>query len=64
MEHARVIHGCCGEAHSVEATAVHACCGMSRRFVTKEERRESLAAYKDQLSKELAGVEERLAELG
>ncbi len=63
MEHARAIHGCCGDAHDVHAALAHTCCGLSRRFITKEERRESLDAYKEQLTKELAGVEERLEEL-
>jgi hypothetical protein len=36
---------------------------MARRFVTKEERREALETYREELKKELTGVEERLDEL-
>ncbi len=40
------------------------CCGtFARRFVTSGERREKLESYRDELKKELAGVEERLEEL-
>jgi len=43
--------GCCG-------------CGPSfRRFFSSEEERECLESYRDQLKKELAGVEERISEL-
>ena len=46
--------GCCGCG-----------CGPSfRRFFSAREERESLESYKDQLQKELAGVEERIKELG
>jgi hypothetical protein len=39
-------------------------CGPSfRRFYSLEEERERLESYKDELKKELAGVEERLTEL-
>jgi len=39
-------------------------CGQSfRRFHSSEEERERLESYKQQLSKELVGVEERLSEL-
>jgi hypothetical protein len=39
------------------------CCqpgGFQRRFVTKEEELEKLQEYRDQLKKELEGVEEHL----
>ena len=40
------------------------CCGpFARRFVTASERREKLESYRDELKKELAGVEERLEDL-
>lgn len=44
------------------------CCGCGcapafRRFFSSKEEAECLEAYKDQLEKELAGVEERLEEL-
>jgi hypothetical protein len=43
--------GCCG-------------CGPSfRRFFSSKEEQECLETYKDQLKKELAGVEERINEL-
>ncbi len=42
--------GCCGCGHGF------------RRFFTAEERRESLENYKEQLKKELAGLEERIEE--
>ena len=39
-------------------------CGPSfRRFYSSEEEREQLESYKDELKKELAGVEELLTEL-
>jgi len=44
--------GCCGRG-----------CGLSfRRFFSSKEERECLESYKDQLQKELAGVEERIKE--
>lgn len=40
-------------------------CGPSfRRFLSSEEERERLENYRDQLKKELSGVEERISELG
>jgi len=45
-------------------TCEPSCCGpFARRFATTGERREKLEEYKDELKKELAGVEERLEEL-
>ncbi|MFQ6110477.1 MAG: hypothetical protein ACE5LX_00455 [Nitrospinota bacterium] len=46
--------GCCGCG----------CWGLPRRFISREEEREGLEGYREQLRKELAGVEERLKELG
>lgn len=45
------------------------CCGCGcapsfRRFFSPKEEQECLEAYREQLSKELAGVEERIKELG
>ncbi|HDL84949.1 MAG TPA: hypothetical protein ENH11_01230 [Candidatus Acetothermia bacterium] len=61
------VHGCCGGAEADYAHRAHhestACCGMSRRFMTKAERREALESYRDQLKNELAGAEEQLEEL-
>lgn len=45
--------GCCGCG----------CAAAFRRFFSSKEEAECLGAYKDQLEKELAGVEERLEEL-
>ncbi len=44
------------------------CCGCEcgpffRRFISAEEEKERLEEYKDQLKKELAGVEDRIQEL-
>jgi hypothetical protein len=39
------------------------CCGSFRSFISKKEEEERLEEYKDQLKKELEGVEERLDEL-
>ena len=47
----------CGPADTV-------CCTVPRRFKTKKERQEVLEEYRDQLRNELAGVEERIKELG
>jgi hypothetical protein len=45
--------GCCGCG-----------CGPSfRRFISSEEEQECLETYRDQLKKELAGVEEHIKEL-
>ena len=45
--------GCCGCG----------CGGFSRRFISAEEELERLEGYRDQLKKELKGVEERIQEL-
>ena len=39
------------------------CGGFSRRFISAKEEQERLEEYRDQLKKELAGVEERIQEL-
>ncbi len=39
-------------------------CSFVRRFPTWKERRESLESYRDELKNELAGVEERIRDLG
>lgn len=38
-------------------------CGISRRFYSSKEKIERLEAYRDNLKKELQGVEEHLSEL-
>lgn len=60
----------CGEGPESDccATTVHGgaggCCGMTRQFMTKDERREALEAYREELKKELTGVEEHLKDMG
>ncbi len=39
------------------------CCQFPRRFVSREEERERLKKYREQLKKELVGLEEKLKEL-
>jgi hypothetical protein len=39
------------------------CCAVPRRFRTAKEKQQELETYRDQLKKELAGVEERIGEL-
>ncbi len=44
------------------------CCGCGcgpffRRFITEKEKKERLEEYKEQLKKELEGVEERIQEI-
>ncbi|MBU1050381.1 hypothetical protein KKG90_10205 [Candidatus Bipolaricaulota bacterium] len=65
MESVHATHGCCGgEANVHKVAASHCCChGPSRHFITKAERREALEQYKDQLQKELTGVEEHLQDM-
>ena len=45
----------------------HSCCGTGgyggRSFLTKEERLAMLKEYKDDLEKEVKGIEERIKEL-
>ncbi len=64
MESVHAIHGCsCGDdKHGHKAVASH-CCGPTRHFISKAERRESLEKYRDQLKKELTGLEEHLQDL-
>jgi len=45
--------GCCGFGYGM----------FSRRFISAKEEQKRLEEYKDQLNKELAGVEERIKEL-
>jgi hypothetical protein len=40
------------------------CCHFPRRFISREEELERLKRYRDQLKKELAGVEEKMKEMG
>jgi hypothetical protein len=62
MRTIHAIHGCCSEGTPTHVGPA-ACCGVARRFSTKEERREALESYREELKKELTGVEERLDEL-
>lgn len=58
-------------SHGSDACCAHAehsgCCsshnGPVRLFATKKERLEQLEAYRDELSKELEGVNEHISEL-
>ena len=65
MESVHAKQGCCGgESGTHKVVASHCCCsGLSRNFITKAERKEALEQYKDQLQKELTGVEEHLQDL-
>jgi len=49
---------CCGPQD------VQDCCGtgISRKFISKAEKLERLEAYRDQIAKELDGVEEEIAQ--
>ncbi len=54
----RAQYGCC------ECTPV--CCspsGFARRFVSSKEKQECLEQYKEQLEKEIAGVDEQIHDL-
>ena len=66
MESVHAKQGCCGgERGAHKAVKSHCCChGPKRHFITKAERKEALEQYKDQLQKELTGVEEHLQDLG
>jgi hypothetical protein len=59
--------GCCDSDAAEGCVPGHGeaggCCGMTRQFMTKEERRETLEAYREQLKKELTGVEEHLKDI-
>lgn len=63
MESVHAIHGCCGEDKHGHKALVSHCCGPTRHFISKAERREALEQYKDQLKKELTGVEEHLQDV-
>jgi hypothetical protein len=60
------VGGCCGgaEAGIPVLGELGACCGMTRQFLTKEERRKALEEYRDELKKELAGLEEHIKDMG
>ena len=54
--------------HTSESQSAHGACGCScgeggmffRRYISKKEEQERLEEYRDQLKKELTGVEERI----
>jgi len=56
---------CCVVVRNPGSESCEPCCCDSfvRRFTTAGERREKLEDYREDLKKELAGVEERLEEL-
>ncbi len=68
MKIVRMEQGCCDGLEAEGCAPIHGgaggCCGMTRQFMTKEERRESLEAYREELKKELTGVEEHLKDMG
>lgn len=59
---------CCGHTgphgHFGFVTPHPWCLCFPRRFISSTEERERLDRYREQLKKELAGVEERLKEMG
>jgi hypothetical protein len=59
---------CCGHSHHggpYRMGSHHSwCCCFPRRFISSGEEKERLERYREQLKKELAGVEERLKEMG
>jgi hypothetical protein len=67
MNHEAVLEsGCCNGHEAYRLLRGHAsasCCGLPRHFVSKSERVEALESYRDQLRRELEGVEERLQDL-
>jgi hypothetical protein len=52
-------------AHSVLICGPDCCTGglLPRRFISSKEKKERLEEYRDQLEKELAGVQERIKDL-
>ena len=59
---------CCEttSCHHHESGCTCGCCGcgsFSRRFITRKERLAYLEDYKDELKRELEGVEEKISEL-
>ncbi len=54
---------CC--CHNVQSASESQCCctGIHRNFLTKEEEKEMLENYLEQLKKEQQGVQERLNQL-
>jgi hypothetical protein len=60
---------CCESSRHVAARASTCgcgCCGagtFARRFISPKEEREALEAYRDELKKELAGLEEHMRKL-
>jgi len=53
----------CCHPHFIHQGMNDSCCCSSRRFRTKEEKRELLEQYRSHLKLELDGVEERINEL-
>jgi hypothetical protein len=58
---------CCSDGHGAHHGHSGSCCcdphGFARRFVTRAERLAALESYRDELTKELEGVSERISEL-
>jgi hypothetical protein len=57
---------CCDPTEVHRARGTDCCCTprlFARRFVSAKEKQERLEAYRDQLEKEIAGVQDRIQEL-
>ncbi len=58
---------CCEPRASKISTSSDCCCceptSVARHFISSKEEEERLEKYKEQLEKEIAGVDERIAEL-
>ncbi len=57
---------CCHNERGIAHSTSHCCCctsGFHRNFLTKEEEKEMLEDYLEQLKKEQQGVQERLSQL-
>lgn len=64
MNEERKAMDCCDPKVAFATVGGMDCCSFVRRFPTSKERRDSLESYRDDLRNELAGVEERIRELG
>lgn len=53
---------CCSSAEISSEASCH-CSPQARHFLSKKEVKEMLEKYREQLQKELAGVDERISEL-
>jgi len=51
--HHHEVHHCCSSPHK----------GVNRRYLTKEEELERLSRYRDELKREIEGVERKMEEM-